>query len=187
MQASPPNAFMTAPRVIVLSQLFVCNPSATNVRLIDADGAASEYTPYMHTPAGDLLRNPTQGACLSSGFGLRPSAMGGDVGSAHTGIDLARRDGGFVFAAGDGRITSAGWRGAYGLTIEIDHGAGVRTLYAHLAEIDPRLTIGSWVTAGSAIARMGRTGNATGIHLHYEVAIGNMKVDPLGFEMPPPS
>ncbi len=179
---TPPNVFIQAPRAIVMSQLFVCRPSLTNVGPISADGEATDYTPYMHTEAGDLLRNPTQGACLSSGFGLRTGAMGSDVGSAHTGIDLANPAGGFVFAAGAGRVISLGWRGAYGLVIELDHGAGVRTLYAHLAETDPRLAVGSWAPAGVAIARMGQTGNATGVHLHYEVAIGDMRVDPLAYE-----
>lgn len=180
-QPPAPNMFLNAPRAVTLSQLFACYPTVSNVALIGAQGEVTTYTPYMRTESGDLLRNPTEAACLSSGFGIRAGAVGGDVGRAHTGIDLAPRGGRFVFAAGPGRVTALGWRGAYGLAVELDHGAGVRTLYAHLAETDPRLAVGSWVPAGAAIARMGATGNATGVHLHYEVSIGAMKVDPLAY------
>ncbi len=105
------------------------------------------------------------------------AAIGG--GSWHTGIDIANPAGGFVFAAGDGRVAAIGRRGDYGLTLELDHGAGVHTLYAHLSQVDPRLRPGVGVASGTAIARMGATGNATGVHLHYEVMVDGEKVDPL--------
>jgi murein DD-endopeptidase MepM/ murein hydrolase activator NlpD len=168
-----------------LYQLFACYPTVTNVGEIGPDGEVTAYTPYMHTDAGDLLRNPTQAACVSSGFGTRADAMGGEIGRAHTGVDLARPSGGFIFAAGAGRVVALGPRGSYGLAIELDHGAGVRTLYAHLSEIDPRLDVGSAVPAGAAIARMGATGNATGIHLHYEVSLGPLRVDPVSYNPSP--
>jgi murein DD-endopeptidase MepM/ murein hydrolase activator NlpD len=129
------------------------------------------------------MRNPTEAACLSSGFGWR----GGDGGGRpHDGLDLANPGGGFVYAAGEGRVRSADWRGGYGLVLEIDHGQGVRTLYAHLSEIDPNLRPGSFVAAGAAVARMGATGNATGVHLHYEVSVDGLLVDPLSYGAEPP-
>ena len=67
----------------------------------------------------------------------------------------------------------------------IDHGHGVRTLYAHLSEIDRNLRAGVFVAAGTAVARMGATGNATGVHLHYEVSIDGLRVDPLNYGLPP--
>ena len=63
--------------------------------------------------------------------------------------------------------------------IEIDHGAGVRTRYAHLSEVDLAIGVGDTVGPGWPIGRMGRTGNATGVHLHYELLIGGRAVDPL--------
>ncbi len=186
VERPPPGVFAYAPRAPLLSELFVCRQSLTNVGLIGARGEALLYTPYIYTPAGALLRNPTEGACLSSGFGVRGEAIGGSSGRMHNGIDLADPNGGFVFAAGDGRVTALEWRGGYGLVVELDHGVGVRTLYAHLNEIDPNLSVGSWMPAGAAIARMGATGNATGIHLHYELSIDGLKVDPLFYGIQPP-
>lgn len=137
----------------------------------------------MDTQAGPLLRMPTEAACFSSGFGWRGVANGG--GRAHNGIDLANPNGGFIFAAGSGRIVSADWRNGFGNLVEIDHGSGVHTLYAHLAEIDPNLNPGARVIEGQAIGRMGMTGNATGVHLHYEVWINGLQVDPIHYGLPP--
>lgn len=179
-----PNPFATAPSAEVHSELFVCNYASANLGEIGDRGQSLRYSPYMLTPAGALLRNPTQSACLSSGFGWRASAGGG--GREHTGLDLANPNGGFVYAAGAGRIAAVGWRGGYGLVVEIDHGAGVRSFYAHLSEVDPRLRAGVHVPAGAPIARMGMSGNATGVHLHYEVSVDGLRVDPLAYGQPEP-
>ena len=181
-----PNIFTNAPRAPLHSELFACNGGGgSNIGAVGPRGEAKYYTPYIHTPAGALLRNPTDSACLSSGFGWRGTADGG--GRQHSGVDLANPDGGFVYAAGDGWISLVEWRGGYGLVIEIDHGNGVRTLYAHLNEADPSLRSGMPVAAGAAIARMGATGNATGVHLHYEVSVDGLKVDPLNYGAEPPA
>jgi murein DD-endopeptidase MepM/ murein hydrolase activator NlpD len=179
-----PNLYATAPRGSVHSELFACNGGAgANLGEIGARGEAARYTPYIHTPAGALLRNPTETACLSSGFGWR----GGDGGGRpHNGLDLANPGGGFIYAAGDGHVRFAGRRGGLGLVLEIDHGHGVRTLYAHLSEIDPSLRPGDFVAVGIPVARMGATGNATGVHLHYEVSIDGLRVDPLAYGTEPP-
>lgn len=143
------------------------------------DGEILAYTPFISAPSGRLLRNPTDGACYSSGFGWRPAATGG--GRNHEGLDLANPDGGAVYAAGDGRVVSVGWKSGYGLAIEIDHGRGVRTLYGHLSASDARVRAGVRVPIGGPIGRMGSTGNATGVHLHYEVSVYGRKVDPLTY------
>jgi murein DD-endopeptidase MepM/ murein hydrolase activator NlpD len=179
-----PNIYTSAPGAALHSELFACNSWGANLGEIGARGESALYTPYIFTPAGALLRNPTESACLSSGFGWRGSADGG--GRVHSGLDLANPHGGFVYAAGDGWVASAGWRGGYGLVLEIDHGRGVRTMYAHLSEIDPNLRRGVFVAAGAAVARMGATGNATGVHLHYEVSINGLQVDPLAYGTQPP-
>ena len=178
--APGPNPYAAAPWAGVFSELFACNGGAgSNLGPIGGRGEAKLYTPYIHTAAGALLRNPTEGACLSSGFGWRGTADGG--GREHTGIDLANPGGGYIYAAADGRVAFAEWRGGYGNVLEIDHGHGVRTLYAHLSEIDLNLVQGAFVQAGAPVARMGSTGNATGVHLHYEVSVDGLKVDPLTY------
>lgn len=179
-----PNIYTNAARAPVHSELFACNGgSGANIGEIGARGEAVHYTPYIHTPAGALLRNPTETACLSSGFGWRGSDGGG---RPHNGLDLANPGGGFVYAAADGWVRFADWRGGLGRVIEIDHGHGVRTLFAHLSEIDPNLRPGVFVAAGTPVARMGSTGSATGVHLHYEVRVDGLRVDPLAYGTEPP-
>lgn len=177
-----PSIFDTAPRATVHSEMFACTPNGSNIHDVGYRGELTLFTPFITTPAGPLLRMPTEAACLSSGFGWRGSLEGG---RQHNGLDLANPEGGWVFAAADGEVVHAGLRGGYGYLVELDHGRGVRTLYAHLNEIDPRLQRGSRVQSGAAIARMGRTGNATGVHLHYEVWIDGLLVDPLNYGRPP--
>jgi len=181
-QPPGPSIYATAPRAPLHSELFACGNWGSNLGLIGVRGEAANYSPYIETPAGPLLRTPTEVACLSSGFGWRGTASGG--GRQHNGLDLANRDGGFIYAAGDGRIVTAAWTGGFGNFIEIDHGAGVHTRYAHMSEIDPNLRRGSRVTSGDPIGRMGMTGNATGVHLHYEVRVGDLLVDPLNYGLP---
>jgi len=177
-----PSLYTSAPRAPLHSELLTCNRWGSNLGEIGLRGEAIAYTPYIETPAGPLLRNPTAGACLSSGFGWRGSSGGG---RPHNGLDLANPNGGYIYAAGDGRVRFADWRGGYGLVLELEHSRGVRTLYAHLTEIDPNLRPGDWVEAGAPVARMGATGNATGTHLHYEVWIEGVLVDPLNYGRPP--
>jgi murein DD-endopeptidase MepM/ murein hydrolase activator NlpD len=168
---------------VVHSQLIACNGgSGSNIGEIGYHGESLLYSPYIDTPTGPLLRNPTEASCLSSGFGWRGAL---ENGRQHNGLDLANPNGGFIYAAGDGRIAYADYRGGFGNVVEIDHGRGVRTLYAHLSEIDQRLRPGDRVSAGAPIARMGMTGNATGVHLHYEVWIDGLLVDPLHYGRPP--
>ena len=177
-----PTIYDTAARAPLHSQLFACRNRGSNLGEIGMDGEALLYAPYIDTPAGPLLRMPVETGCLSSGFGWRGSLEGG---RAHNGLDLANPDGGFIYAAGDGYIRRAEYFGGYGNTIEIDHGNGVITRYGHLSEINPNLRRGDFIAAGTPMARMGMTGNATGVHLHYEVYISDLLVDPLHYGRPP--
>jgi murein DD-endopeptidase MepM/ murein hydrolase activator NlpD len=176
------SAFVNAPGATLFSELFVCSPTDSNIGPIGARNESLVYTPYITTPAGPLLRNPTQGACLSSGYGWRGTADGG--GSEHTGIDLANPNGDFIYAAADGTVVYTGWARGYGLVVMLDHGRGVRSFYGHLSEVSPLIGEGTLVRSGTAIARMGMTGNATGVHLHYEVSIDGERVDPLNYGAP---
>jgi murein DD-endopeptidase MepM/ murein hydrolase activator NlpD len=178
-QPTGPNIYTNAPRGELHSELFACSSWGANLGEIGERGESLLYTPYVFTPAGALLRNPTQSACLSSGFGWRGEAEGG--GRVHNGVDLANAHGGFVYAAGEAWVVSAGWRGGLGIVLELDHGRGVRTMYAHLSDVDPNLRPGVFVAAGQAVARMGATGNATGVHLHYQISVDGLLVDPLRY------
>jgi murein DD-endopeptidase MepM/ murein hydrolase activator NlpD len=114
---------------------------------------------------------PTNGGYVSSRQGYRWSRM-------HKGIDIARPSNYTIKAADNGRIVYAGNRGdGYGNKIIIDHQNGYRTMYAHLASIS--VSVGQSVSSGSKIGVMGRTGNSTGIHLHFEVYKNGKVIDPM--------
>jgi len=85
----------------------------------------------------------------------------------HTGVDLAAAEGTPVLAARSGRVVLVETVGAYGLSVLIDHGQGLETLYAHL--LDAAASPGQLVEAGSVIGRLGMSGSATGPHLHFEL------------------
>lgn len=118
---------------------------------------------------------PTAYGSMSSPFGLRrdPFTRGRAM---HSGIDFRGSTGQGILATGPGRVSFAGWKGGYGRTIEIDHGAGVITRYAHLSGLNVR--VGEQVDRGDRIGRMGSSGRSTATHLHYEVRINGRAVNP---------
>jgi murein DD-endopeptidase MepM/ murein hydrolase activator NlpD len=97
----------------------------------------------------------------------------------HTGVDIAAPTGTGIRAAAQGRVTRAGRWAGYGLVVEIDHGRGYRTLYAHASEVLVRA--GDEVERGHLIARVGSTGTATAPHLHYEVIFDGRAQNPLNY------
>lgn len=97
----------------------------------------------------------------------------------HNGVDIVARTGTPIVAAAHGRVSHAGPMGEYGLTIEIDHGYGITTRYAHASRLLAR--VGQTVARGDTIARVGQTGLAVGPHLHYEVMVGGQPADPRMF------
>ncbi len=121
---------------------------------------------------------PADALRLSSGFGYRRDPFNGG-GAMHAGIDFTGATGSPIQAAARGRISFAGRQSGYGNTVEIDHGHGIMTRYAHLSRIDVRL--GDSVHAGQAIAGMGSTGRSTGTHLHFEVRVNGSAVNPRRF------
>lgn len=130
------------------------------------------YAALRHRPAVCPigLRWPVDGL-LSSPFGPRGYRF-------HAGIDVAAALGTPVVAAASGTVTwAAELAGGWGLLVAIRHADHVRTLYAHLSEID--VAVGEPVAAGQTIGRVGATGDARGPHLHFEVRVRDAAVDPL--------
>ncbi len=121
-----------------------------------------------------ILRWPLQGA-IRSRFGRRGRRH-------HTGIDIDGQRGDPVHASAAGEVVVARSWGAYGKTIVLDHGRGLRTLYAHASRL--LVSTGERVRAGQTIARVGRTGNATGTHLHFELQQDGKAIDPM-HHLPP--
>lgn len=97
----------------------------------------------------------------------------------HKGLDIANKCGSPIYASADGVVTRAGPAPSYGLVVYINHGYGLSTRYGHLQKL--YVVEGERVKRGQLIAEMGRSGWASGCHLHYEVRINNVAVDPLGF------
>lgn len=114
---------------------------------------------------------------VTSEFGDRRVVHGGS--RWHEGIDIAGPRGTPVIASGDGFVTYAGYRQGYGLALIIDHGYGVTTLYGHCSQL--RVREGARVRRGDLIATVGSTGFSTGPHLHYEVHVDGVAIDPLHY------
>lgn len=115
---------------------------------------------------------------VSSGFGIRKDPIKRRRAS-HEGIDLQAGLRSPVQATAPGRVVFAGRKGAYGRLVEIDHGLGVRTRYAHLAAI--HVTVGQRVGAGHRVGLLGSSGRSTGPHLHYEVLVDDKPRNPARF------
>jgi murein DD-endopeptidase MepM/ murein hydrolase activator NlpD len=114
----------------------------------------------------------------TSTFGTRSDPFTRSM-AMHTGIDFRAPTGAAVHATGSGKVIDAGRVGGYGNMVEIDHGHGVTTRYAHLSSIE--VDAGDTVVKGEIIGRVGSTGRSTGPHLHYETRIDGDATDPLRF------
>lgn len=115
---------------------------------------------------------------VGSGFGFRPDPFTGHA-SLHTGLDFPAEVGTPITAAAGGIVTMREWHAAYGNTLEIDHGNGLVTRYAHVSAFE--VERGALVKRGQLVARVGNTGRSTGPHLHFEVLVDGAPQDPARF------
>lgn len=122
--------------------------------------------------------NPSVIPDTSSQFGYRHDPFTGG-GAMHSGIDFKGAHGSPILAAADGVVSFAGWRGGYGRCVEITHGNGMMTRYAHMSSLS--VEQGQNVRRGEKLGGMGSTGRSTGTHLHFEVRINGTAVDPAKF------
>ena len=133
-------------------------------------------------PTGTLQWPLPVAGTITSLFGHRVDPITGEV-SSHTGTDIACAEGTPILAAADGIVTVANgldsWGGSYGYYIQIDHGGGLETLYAHCSSIC--VTTGQQVQAGQVIGYVGHTGRASGSHLHLEVHVNGSRADAMRY------
>ncbi|KLE34352.1 M23 family metallopeptidase [Aurantiacibacter luteus] len=115
---------------------------------------------------------------ISSGFGYRSDPFNGSA-TMHSGLDFRGPIGAPIHAAAEGRVSFVGQRSGYGNVVEISHGQGMVTRYAHMSRFATR--IGTRVAAGDVIGAIGNTGRSTGPHLHFEVRINGRAVNPRPF------
>lgn len=121
---------------------------------------------------------PTAAPMETSSYGYRRDPFVGSL-AFHSGIDFPGRHGQPILAAAPGKVSYVGVRQGYGNVVEVDHGKGLMTRYAHLSGYTVRP--GQQVKRGQAIARMGSTGRSTGTHLHFEVRVNGAAVNPRPF------
>jgi murein DD-endopeptidase MepM/ murein hydrolase activator NlpD len=140
---------------------------------IDPLGVADAPTPNPNRPGAplDFLR-------VTSSYGMRRHPILGFT-RMHQGVDFAAREGAPVLAAADGVVTQAGPAGGYGNLLRIRHAGGWATGYAHLSGFAPGVAPGAKVLRGEVVAFVGQTGLATGPHLHFEVSLNGIKLDPM--------
>ncbi|MFL5175498.1 MAG: M23 family metallopeptidase [Microvirga sp.] len=144
-----------------------------------AQNSLMQLTRLRQASAALPLARPTNAeADLTSGFGMRidPFTRGPAM---HTGLDFKAEYGADARATAAGTVAAAEYSGGYGRMVEIDHGNGLSTRYAHLSSI--RVVAGQKVAAGTLVGRVGSTGRSTGAHLHYETRIDGVPVDPRRF------
>lgn len=124
------------------------------------------------------LTHPVPGAAITSGFGGRVAPTAGAT-TGHDGIDYGAGYGAAVYAADSGTVITAQYNSARGNYIVINHGNGMQTWYQHLSSMS--VTVGQTVARGQVIGNVGTTGISTGPHLHFEVHVGGVPVNPLNY------
>ena len=149
------------------------------IALVEAQRALGEEERMRRVTEALPLRQPLAGSfSLSSQFGPRLDPFTRGL-ALHTGIDMKAETGDPARATAAGRVVAAEYAGGYGNMVEIDHGHGVTTRYAHLSTF--AVQPGQNVEAGRLVGRVGSTGRSTGSHLHYETRIDGEPVDPQRF------
>ena len=121
---------------------------------------------------------PLEKPHITSHFGMRKDPFTGKN-KEHKGSDFSGKIGTELYAVAPGRVISAGERSGYGTTVEIDHGLGFTTLYAHLSKV--LVSRGDWIRPGTIVGLGGSSGRSTGPHLHYEIRYKGTPFNPTNF------
>jgi murein DD-endopeptidase MepM/ murein hydrolase activator NlpD len=154
------------------------------VRYVDSEGRGQYYSPDGKSLRKAFMRAPVQFSRVSSRFNLSRKHPVLNRIRAHKGVDYAAPTGTPVRAAGEGRVRFVGKKGGYGNVIELEHGSGVVTVYGHLSRFAPKLHRGQRVDLAQVIGYVGRSGLATGPHLHYEYRVRGVHKNPQTVVLP---
>jgi murein DD-endopeptidase MepM/ murein hydrolase activator NlpD len=148
---------------------------AASVTLASRPGTIPVFAP---TRVAIPSRMPVDGSALTSSYGMRTHPVLGGR-RQHKGVDLAMPVGTPVYATADGVIGRADWFSSYGLYVAIEHGGNIQTRYGHMSRLN--VAAGERVKKGDIIGYVGTTGRSTGPHLHYEVRIAGVAVNPVPY------
>jgi murein DD-endopeptidase MepM/ murein hydrolase activator NlpD len=153
-------------------------------RYRNAAGHADYFTPEGRSMRKAFIRAPVEFTRISSNFNPNRRHPVLNTIRAHRGVDYAAPTGTPVYAAGDGKVIVRGVQGGYGNTVVLQHGSDITTLYGHLSRFGkPR--VGSRVKQGDVIGYVGKSGLATGPHLHYEYRVNGVHRNPRTVPLPP--
>ena len=169
----------------ILAAMFTNQGRTTRVVRYDyPDGRSAYFTPEGVSIRKAFLRSPVNYTRISSRFSASRRHPKLYKFRAHRGVDYAAARGTPIKAAGDAKVEFIGYKGGYGKTIVLRHGATYTTLYAHMSRFARRLRRGQRVSQGQTIGYIGSTGLATGPHLHYEFRVRNVHRNPLRVKLP---
>lgn len=166
-QSALANARQTREEYLAEVEALAAQSATLAAAIRDAQAGAGSTGTGAPSAAGFIW--PVNGVVVS-GFGMR-------WGRLHEGIDISAATGTPIWAAAAGTVIHAGWLGGYGNLVVLDHGNGLATAYAHASAI--LVVLGQQVSQGETIALVGSTGNSSGPHLHFEVRVNGVAVDPL--------
>jgi murein DD-endopeptidase MepM/ murein hydrolase activator NlpD len=147
------------------------------------DGTVDYYDGEGKSAKKFLMRKPMEGGKFTSGFGGRRHPVLGYY-RVHTGVDWGAPSGTPILASGNGVVEDVGWKGGYGRFVKITHSNGYGTGYGHMSGFASGIQKGTKVRQGQVIGYVGSTGMSTGPHLHYEVYINSVAVDPMRVRLP---
>jgi len=153
------------------------------VRFVSEDGHAEYFSPEGKSMRKTFLRNPIDFARVSSRFNLRRKHPVLNRIRAHKGVDYAASTGTPIMSTGDGKVIFRGVKGGYGRVVIVQHGQKYSTLYAHMSKYG-RYKRGGRIKQGQVVGYVGKSGLATGPHLHYELRINGVHRNPLTAKFP---
>lgn len=168
---------------VIYAKLTLSGEEVPIYRYAMKDGRVDYFMPNGRSIKKTLMKTPIDGARMSSGFGMRKHPIQG-YHKMHKGADFAAPTGTPIYAAGDGVIQKASRFSGYGNYVKIRHNSQLSTAYAHLSRYAKGMTPGKRVKQGDVIGYVGTTGNSTGPHLHYEVLLNGVQVNPRGVNLP---
>lgn len=170
----------------ILAAEFINNGRTVRaVRYENEKGQSDYYTPEGKSLKKAFIRNPVHFSHISSKFNLARVHPLFKTARPHRGVDYAAKTGTPIFAAGDGKVIFRGVKRGYGNVIIIRHaGSKFTTLYAHMSKFNSKAKLNSYVKQGQTIGYVGKTGWATGPHLHYEFRVNGVHKNPLTVKLP---